>query len=132
MSEGDPFDDIGKLVLRPEMLEMRVHTPAKILKRRQNFILVPMVWWERLARCGSAHAYHVALFLLHLHWRKNYDPLTRRFSDHPFKLPNGMLEYDGVSRQSKWNVLGILEQRGLITIERRPRKSPIIRVLSTV
>jgi hypothetical protein len=115
----DPFDDISKLKLPPEMLEIYTRTPAKILKRRENLVIIPITWWERLAGCGSAHAYHVAIFLLHLHWRNR---------GQPFKLPNGMLKYDGVDRFAKWRVLRLLEQRGFITVEKRPKRSPIIHV----
>jgi hypothetical protein len=43
--------------------------------------------------------------------------------------PNGMLKYDGISWKSKWRALTDLERRGLITVVRRRRKSPIVRVL---
>jgi len=45
------------------------------------------------------------------------------------KFPNGMLGIDGVSRRSKWRALNDLERRGLITVERRPGRSPIVRLL---
>jgi len=57
--------------------------------------------------------------VLHLHWKHHGEP---------FKLANGMLDYDGVSRYSKWRALNELERRGLISVERRQRKSPIIHV----
>ena len=44
------------------------------------------------------------------------------------QLANGMLKIDGVSRASKWRALAELERRGLISIERRSRKSPLITV----
>jgi hypothetical protein len=118
--DDDPFSDISKLAIPPNAeIRARARTPAKILNRRKNFIQMPTWWWERLGDCHSVYAYRVALFLLHLNWRNN-----RR----PFKLPNGMLKCDGVSRQSKWVALRLLERLGLITVESRPRKSPIIHV----
>jgi len=39
-----------------------------------------------------------------------------------------MLKIDGISRQSKWRGLVELEKVGLVTIERRPNRSPIVRV----
>ena len=113
----DPFDDISKLVL-PPMAEIPINTPAKILKRRKNFVVAPIAWDDRLTGC-SGHVYKIAIRLLYLHW-KNYGK--------PFKLPNGMLRYDGVSRYSKWRALSVLEQLGLIAVERWPRKSPIVHV----
>jgi hypothetical protein len=80
-----------------------------------------MRWYEKLAnpmpagRCTCL----VAWYVLHLHWKNQGTP---------FKLANSMLKYDGVGRHSKQRALNELEQRGLITLERRPRKSPIIHV----
>jgi uncharacterized membrane protein len=39
-----------------------------------------------------------------------------------------MLKIDGISRQSKWRALNDLEQRGLIVVERRRRRSPLVRL----
>ena len=96
--------------------------PTKIRKRREQFVQVPMWWLEKLGEpplaTGTTH--QVACYLCYLDWKHH---------SKPFKLPNGMLEYDGISRRSKWRALADLERRGLITVERRRRKSPIIRVL---
>jgi hypothetical protein len=116
MTRNDPFGDLENLRLLP-MPEVRTgQPPAKIMKRVKDFVMVPMSWLDELEGC-SGHTYHVALHLLYLHWKNR---------GKPFPLANGMLRYDGVSRQSKWRALLELERRGLITIERRPRKSPII------
>jgi hypothetical protein len=40
-----------------------------------------------------------------------------------------MLEHDGISRASKGRALVELEERGLIQIERRASKSPLVRVM---
>jgi hypothetical protein len=42
---------------------------------------------------------------------------------------NGVLKEKGISRWSKWRALNELERLGLITVERRKRKSPIIRLI---
>jgi hypothetical protein len=126
---NDPFD-IKALRIDPATFAAP-RVPAKIRKRREQFVMVPMLWVERLGRCriGNANCvtpratvttYQVALHLLHLHWKN---------SGKPFKLPNGMLGYDGISSASKWRALVDLERRGLITVERRPKKSPIIHFL---
>ena len=95
--------------------------PTKIRKRREHFVKVPMRWYEKLANPAPAgrRTCLVALYVLHLHWKHHGEP---------FKLANGMLDYDGVSRYSKWRALNELERRGLISVERRQRKSPIIHV----
>ena len=116
MKTDDAFDDIENLRLSPDQL--RTVTPKKILKRREHFIRVPFSWLERLnGASGKAHA--LALHLLYLHWKAK---------GAAFKLTNGMLEIDGIGRTSKWRALLELEGRGLISVERRSRKSPMITV----
>jgi len=55
--------------------------------------------------------------VLHLDWENK---------GQPFKLPNGLLKIDGVSPQSKRRALRELARLGLISVEWRPRKSPIV------
>jgi hypothetical protein len=113
--DSDPFD-LEKIRLQPE--QFRTITPRKIAKRREHFIMVPFYWLERLnGASGKDHS--VALHLRYLHWKNNHRPFT---------LANGMLKIDGISRASKWRALAELERRGLISIERRRRKSPVITV----
>jgi hypothetical protein len=94
-------------------------TPHKLAKRRRHFIKVPWTWFDRL-KGATGQTYRVALYLLYLHWRNG--------GSRPFTLANGMLRLDGVSRQSKWRALAELEKRQLIAVERRPRRSPVIRI----
>ena len=119
MSDDDPYD-LKKLRIDSAKLAAP-HVPAKIRKRREQFVMVPMWWYEKLTNPvlkGQTTAL-IAIYLLHLHWRHH---------GKPFKLANGMLRYDGISRQSKWRALRELEHRNLIAIERRLKKSPIIHV----
>jgi DNA-binding transcriptional ArsR family regulator len=44
-------------------------------------------------------------------------------------MPNGWLEERGVSRKAKSQVLRDLEAAGLVTVERRDRKSPRVTIL---
>lgn len=102
-----------------EDLEMRAGVYEKIKKRRQHFVMFPMSWDERLVG-ATGQTYRVAVILHYLRWRNHGAPV---------KLTNCELELHGVSRQSKWRALGELERRGLITVERRPRRSPLIHLL---
>jgi hypothetical protein len=114
-------DFLAKFRIAPAVLAAP-HVPTKIRKRREQFVQVPMRWYEKLAnpvpncRCTCL----IAWYLLYLNWKND---------SKPFKLANSMLEYDGISRHSKWRALVELEQRGLITVERRNKKSPTIHVL---
>jgi hypothetical protein len=116
MSHVDPFDLKG-LVLPRERLAV---VPRKTQKRRQHFVKVPWIWIERLNK-SPGNTYRVALYVLYEHWKH---------SGKAFLLPNGMLAADGVTRFSKWRALGELEKLGLIRIERRQRKSPILTVIT--
>jgi hypothetical protein len=121
MTQGnDPYADLKRHRLTAEtqaLIERQVaRVPKKIHKRQQHFVRVPWAWIECL-QGASGQTYRIALILLYLHWKGNGGPI---------KLANGMLEVDGVPRQSKWRALTDLEQRKLIVVEHRPRKSPII------
>lgn len=111
--------DLKAFEITPEMLKERRVTPKKIQKRRQHWVKFPMTWYEPL-KGASGQTCRVALYLLYLHWKDNGKPI---------KLANGMLREDGISRDSKCRALRDLERRSLISVERRPRKSPIVTLL---
>jgi hypothetical protein len=122
MNGNDSFD-ATKLSIKPNDLNpvpaVRVRTPGRIRKRQGHFVMVPWCWVEKL-KGKPWYVYHVAFFLLYLRWRRG---------DHgPIKLASGMLVLDGVSRNSKRRALKELEDLGLISVERRLRKSPIITI----
>jgi hypothetical protein len=120
MSHGDDPFDIKTLRIDPAKFTTP-YVPAKIKKRSDQFVMLPMWWYERLKNpLPTGLTCLVAWHLLHLHWKHR---------GKPFQLPNGMLEYDGVSRQTKWRALATLERRKLIAIERRSKRSPIIHFL---
>ena len=106
--------------LRIDTGEVWAVTPKKIRRWREHFAMLPMTWYERM-RGANGQTYRVAWFLLYLHWKNNGDPIT---------LANGMLAMDDVSRHSKNRALHELERRGLIKVDRRLRKSPIVRVVA--
>jgi hypothetical protein len=116
---SDPID-IKALRIDPAKLAA-APVPTKTRKRREQFVKMPMWWYEKLAnpvpRCRCTCL--VACYLLHLHWKND---------GKPFKLANGMLAYDGISPDSKLRAVKDLERRGLITVEWRLKKSPIIHV----
>jgi len=112
----DDFD-IDKLRLRANIVvSHRVVEPRKLAKRRTHFVRLPWVWVEALSG-ASGQTWQLATHLLYLNWKGKGEPI---------KLANGMLEIDGISRWSKWRALSELEGRGLVKVERRPGKSPII------
>jgi hypothetical protein len=112
----DPFD-IENMRLSSEQVHSP-RTPHRITKRREHFIQVPFDWLERL-KGANGRVYALALHLQYLRWRHQ---------GQSFKLPNGMLKIDGIDRFAKWRALRELERRGLISIECRPKKSPLISI----
>jgi hypothetical protein len=89
--------------------------------RKGHFVKVPLEWMERLNSARSAATWAVALHLLHQSFK------DRR---HDIRLANGALALKGVTPKQKWRALEELGKLGLVSIENRPRKSPIVTLLS--
>jgi hypothetical protein len=88
--------------------------------RKGHFVMVPLEWMERLESAHQIATSKVALHLLHQSF-KDRRPVVR--------LANGVLALKGISRVQKRRALGEMEALGLISVERRPRKSPIVTLL---
>jgi hypothetical protein len=84
-------------------------------RRRHKFIMVPLSWADRLEG-ATGQTYQVALVLLFEGWKAKNAPI---------KVGNDKAG----SRQSKWRALAELEQRGLIRVERRPNKAPLVHLV---
>jgi hypothetical protein len=112
--------DLVALRLPPEMMSERRVTPKKIAKRRLHWVKFPLTWCAQM-KGATGQTYRVAIFLLYLHWKGKGEPI---------KLANGMLKEDGVSRHAKRRALIDLERRGLVSVEWRPKKSPIVTLCS--
>ncbi len=93
-------------------------------RRAPKFIRFPREWEYQLARMegASATTYRVALFLLWESWRSD----LRRV-----KLSNAALRDWGVGREAKRRALDKLGRAGLVSVERRARKSPTVTVKFT-
>jgi hypothetical protein len=115
MTDEDPFANLA--LTNDQVRERLAIVPRKIAKRRRHFIRVPWVWAERLVEARLISTYRVALHVLYEDWRQKGGPV---------KLSNGGLAIWGVTRGQKWRALAELVHLGLITIERRPRRSPLI------
>jgi hypothetical protein len=100
--------------------EQRVESSAPRVRKRkkQQFVMVPLAWLDRLDG-ATGQTYRVALLLLYEGWKANTDTV---------KLGNRMPGFNGVSRYSKWRALAELERRGLVRVERRPKRSPVVRL----
>jgi hypothetical protein len=95
--------------------------PQRDAKRLVGFIRMPWGWADALASNDvGGKVWAVACHILYETWRAKGQPI---------KVPNGMLERFGVSRDAKIRALHKLEQLGLVSVEWRPRKSPIVTIL---
>src|SRR6516225_9618410 len=113
---SDDFDLENLRLPADIVLPRRVVEPRKLEKRRKHFVQLPWTWVEALSG-ASGQTWQLAAHLLYLNWKGKGAPI---------KLANGMLEIDGISRWSKWRALPELERRGLVVIDRRRRRSPIV------
>jgi hypothetical protein len=119
MMDDDPYADLKQHRLTPEKLAQLAVVPRQIKRRRQQFVMVPWVWAEKLATVRYIATYRVALHVLYRHWKGRGEPFT---------LSNGAMLMEGVERRAKWRALRELEGLGLIIIERRRRRTPRITI----
>jgi hypothetical protein len=119
MTDDDPYADLKRHRLTPEMLAKLAVVPRKVQRKREQFIMVPGIWAEKLARARYIATYRVAHHVLYEHWRNGGKPFT---------LSNGAVAMEGVSRRGKWRALLELERFGLISVARYARRSPKITV----
>jgi hypothetical protein len=103
--------------LSEEIASERV-LPEQTRRRRQHWVRWPWMWVERLEG-ASGHTWRVAAQLLYLHWKG---------AGRPVKLANAGLEMAGVSHDTKLRALRCLEQRGLVAVDWRQKKSPLVTV----
>jgi len=86
-------------------------------KKVEPFVKVLLWWIARATKATNTGRALVCIELLHAAWKAKRPT---------FPLPNGRLARLGLHRRTKYRALCDLERAGLITIERPPRKTPII------
>jgi hypothetical protein len=94
----------------------------KAKKWQHRFVSVPWVWADQLKTCESAATFKLALLLLYEHWRTNGSWIH---------LTNALAATMDILPEAKRRALGDLERRGLVSVERRSRKTPLVTVLHT-
>jgi hypothetical protein len=96
--------------------------PKREAKRLAGFVKVPWAWANALASNDvGGNVWAVACHIIYETWRANGQPI---------KVPNGMLGRLGVSPDAKVRALRKLERLGLVSVEWRPRKSPVVTIRS--
>jgi hypothetical protein len=124
MNKHDPFDP-ANLRIDPTdpAFAAKPDTPnpkRKTSKWKRQFTLFPYTWQERLQGCKAGSTYRLALYLLYEHWRNR----GRRI-----RLSNGVLAAEGVRRTVKLDGLRELERAGLVQVQWRLHKAPLVTCL---
>jgi hypothetical protein len=113
-SDASDLDVLKRCRLDTEEFTTRRIDSTVRKRRRRRFIIIPEMWIERLEGARHVSTYRVALRIL----QRN-----RQCEGQPFPLPNNI---GGVSRWAKSTALKELEKAGLVQLERRKRKSPLV------
>jgi hypothetical protein len=117
--------DLGKFLLTEEDIAGAAMQPSKeqrTVDRRQKgyFTKVPWTWVKAFRRGRSIATVNLALHLLFIHFDTKHKT---------FKVTNQMAAEAGVSRYQKTRALTEMESWGIIMVEWRDKKNPIITLM---
>jgi hypothetical protein len=115
---NDHNDDDFLLDLPPGTIVEKI-PHKKRNKREEDFVMISLTLLKRL-KGAQGSAVTLALILLYQGWRAHGDSI---------RLTNAGLEEFGFDKDRKSRALADLEERGLIAVERSPRKSPTVRLV---
>jgi DNA-binding transcriptional ArsR family regulator len=90
------------------------------IRRRAPFVVLPLSWAAEASAATNCQKAMVWVWLVHR---------MRTTKSTTVTMPNRVLAKYGVSRRVKSSALRQLEEAGLITVERRPRKTPVVTLL---
>jgi hypothetical protein len=105
-----------------EVVSERRLPTRKERERKSPYTKYPSAWDKQL-KGANWQTFVTAHRILYLYWKGNGEPFT---------LSNVGLTEVGVTRKGKYRALKELERRSLITVERSPRKSPLVTVTGPV
>jgi hypothetical protein len=88
--------------------------------RANSFAQVPLAWAAAAARATKTPRAMVWVVLQHMAWQNNRSS---------FPLSNAVLAQHGVSREVKRRALAALESSGLIAVERRHGRAPVVTLI---
>jgi hypothetical protein len=112
--------DWGAMGIDPNDPKWRPKAKPAKKKWQRQFIKFPWAWMDRLVATRRTTTYRLVLILVYEHWRTGGRPIM---------LSNIAAAKEGLSRHSKWRALRELENLGLVVLEKRPKKSPTIRLM---
>ena len=88
-----------------------------------QFIVIPDGWLDALDAVSGRHAHRLMLRLMRVSWRRKSATI---------KVTNKLFRGYRLDRHTKSQTLRRLEQAGLISVEWRTRKSPLVTILFPV
>jgi hypothetical protein len=99
----------------------RVGLPSTRKRKVGRFIPpIPLGWFQRACQLPGKAPVVLASVLWYLYRLKK---------SNTFVLAQARLNDFGISRRAKYRALDALEAAGLISVERRPKKSPVVPIL---
>jgi hypothetical protein len=108
----------GRVDLGAECARVPARSKAAARSRRTDaFATIPLWWAERAAKAGRNVNLMVCVDLAYRAWRAGGKAGEKRFA-----MPNSR----GVHRSAKIRTLRALERAGLVSVEWRERKSPMV------
>ena len=117
----DDDDELGPERIGPGGIRERKVLITLKGRRRRPFVMIPLAWVERLSMAKHRASWSIAVEIL----RRDL-----KYNGQPIPLPNGQLETKfRINRQRKWEGLRELERLGLVSIECRTGKSPLVTVI---
>jgi hypothetical protein len=108
--------------IKQRLAELEARAPAK-RKKQQPFVKVPLGPAAKAATASGCQRMMVWLYLLHRGWK---------LQKASFAVPSGALRSFGISKEVKRRALRNFEAAGLITVERRTSKNPIVTLVDSV
>jgi hypothetical protein len=90
------------------------------------FKCLPDLWIEKLQGARSVATWKLAAHLLELDWKQYRKPFLE---GEPIVLPNGWLKASNLSRRDKVRSLRELRDLGMVRVQFRPRKSPLVTLI---
>jgi hypothetical protein len=88
--------------------------------RTVSFAKVPLAWAAAAAKATKSPRAMVWVLLQHMAWQNRWTA---------FPLSNALLAKYGVSREIKRRALAALESSGLIVVERRHGRAPVVTLI---
>lgn len=125
----DFFDKVDRLRLPLEQFQMRSEASLEGISRfpkgrriKGEFLKgpIPLAWLSIASKLPGKAPLAVALSIMFEVGRRKQTEIV---------LTSAICERFGVNRKSKYRGLHALEDVGLVSVERRPRKNPIVTVL---